>query len=305
MEIDLFTSLKEQFSLDTEQVENLISNLLSDKISKQITNKNPKLIIIGGQEGSFKENLQEFALKDLSNNALVLSKENLRKYHPNYAEIQAKYPDMVQYFTEDLAKSLLLNLENQAIDKSLNVVLVASLGNYEAIIQKISQYKNYHYTIDLRILSINKLFSYLNSEESYEQLIISGNLGRNISKQHHDKNYEAIETTLQKIKQKDLLDDVEVYKVKIQEIDGICDIMIVPLTNDKNNFIDAYLQERNRDFTATELAFLKTKAQRVLDMKSSRDAIFLEKVRFDTNFKFILEGKGIHGLRYEKGIKKI
>jgi hypothetical protein len=142
-------------------------------------------------------------LKELSNNALVLSKEDLRGYHPNYTEIQAQYPDMLRYFTDDLAKTLSLNLENQAIEKRINVVIEASLGNSETIIEKINKYKSHQYEIDLRIVSINKMFSYLNSEEAYEQMIISGNLGRNISKQHHDKNYEAIETTLQKIKPKD------------------------------------------------------------------------------------------------------
>jgi hypothetical protein len=303
MQFDLITQLHERFFISPEQVEKLIDTVQLALISKQKTVENSKLIIIGGHEGSFKDNIQKIALKELSNNALVLSKEDLREYHPNYTEIQTHYPDMLRHFTDDLAKTLLLNLENQAIERRINVVLEASLGNYEAIIQKINQYKHHQYEIDLKIVSINKMFSYLNSEETYEQMIISGNLGRNISKQHHDKNYEAIETTLQKIKQKDLLDDVEVYKVKILEKDSRFESKVVPLTDDKNKFADAYLQERNRDFTDIELSFLKEKAQTVLNMKIKREANFLEKVRFDANFKLILEGKGMNGLRKEKGIK--
>jgi hypothetical protein len=303
MQFDLITQLHERFFISPEQVEKLIDTVQLALISKQKTVENSKLIIIGGHEGSFKDNIQKIALKELSNNALVLSKEDLREYHPNYTEIQTHYPDMLRHFTDDLAKTLLLNLENQAIERRINVVLEASLGNYEAIIQKINQYKHHQYEIDLKIVSINKMFSYLNSEETYEQMIIAGNLGRNISKQHHNKNYEAIETTLQKIKQKDLLDDVEVYKVKILEKDSRFESKVVPLTDDKNKFADAYLQERNRDFTDIELSFLKEKAQTVLNMKIKREANFLEKVRFDANFKLILEGKGMNGLRKEKGIK--
>lgn len=47
---------------------------------------------------------------------------------------------MLWHFTDDLAKILLLSLENQAIEKKINVVLEVSLGNHEAIIQKINQY---------------------------------------------------------------------------------------------------------------------------------------------------------------------
>jgi hypothetical protein len=303
MQLDLITSLQERFSHSLEQIENLKNTLTSGLISKQKTVEIPKLIIIGGQEGSFKDNLQKIALKELSNNALVLAKDNLRKYHPNYAEIQAQYPDMLWYFTDDLAKTLLLNLENQAIEQRINVVLETSLGNSETIIHKINHYKSHQYEIDLRIVSINKMFSYLNSEENYELMLSDGDSGRNISKQHHDKNYEAIESTLQKLKRKDLLDKVEVYNIKIKEKDGILDSKIESLTKDRDNFVGVFLQERNRDFTETELAFLKVNAQNVLNMKTKREANFLEKVRFDANFKLILEGKGLNGLRKEKVIK--
>lgn len=303
MQLDLIASLRERFSLSYELIETLKEKSVSELISKQKSVEIPKLVIIGGQEGSFKDNLQKVALKELSNNALVLSKEKLRAYHPNYAEIQAQYPDMLQHFTDDLAKILLLNLENQAIEKRMNVVLETSLGNPTTVIEKINKYKSHQYEIDLKIVTINKMFSYLNSEESYELMLSEGKLGRNISKQHHDKNYEAIESTLQKLKRKDLLDKVEVYHIKTKEKDSIFESKIQSLTKEKSTFVEVFSQERNREFTDIELTFLKAKAQNVLNMKTNRDANFLEKVRFDANFKLILEGKGMNGLRKEKGIK--
>jgi hypothetical protein len=303
MQFDLIASLQERFSLSPEQIENIKNICISALISKQKPAENPTLIIVGGQEGSFKDNLKKIVLKELSNNAVVLSKEELRKYHPNFSEIQAQYPDMLRLFTEDLAKMLLLNLENQALEKRLNVLLESSLGNSETITQKLNHYKSHQYHIDLRVVSINKMFSYLNSEETYEQMLAAGNLGRNISKHHHDKNFEAIETTLHKIQKKELLDKVEVYKVGIQEKNDVSESKILPFTKDKTKFIELYSQERNRDFTDMETTFLKSKAQNTLNMKVKREANFLEKVRFDANFKLILEGKGMNGLRKEKGIK--
>jgi Zeta toxin len=303
MQLDLIASLQERFSLSPEQIENIKNICISALISKQKSAEKPTLIIVGGQEGSFKDNLKKIVLKELSNNAVVLSKEELRKYHPNFEEIQAQYPDMLRLFTEELAKMLLLNLENQAFEKRLNVLLESSLGNSETIIQKLNHYKSHQYQIDLRVVSINKMFSYLNSEETYEQMLAAGNLGRNISKHHHDKNFEAIETTLHKIQKKELLDKVEVYKVGIQEKNDVSESKILPFTKDKTKFIELYSQERNRDFTDMETTFLKSKAQNTLNMKIKREANFLEKVRFDSNFKFILEGKGMNGLRKDKGIK--
>ena len=59
----------------------------------------------------------------------------------------------------------------------------------------------------------------------------------------------------------------------------------------KNTFIDSYLRERNRDFTDIELIFLKEKALQIKAMKKSRDAYFLEKLRFDFNVKSLVENK--------------
>lgn len=303
MQLDLIKSLQTRFSLSSEQIENLKALSVQQLIAKQKAAKIPKLIIIGGQEGSFKHELQKIALKEVSNNALVLSKDGLRKFHPNYIEIQAQYPDMVRVFTDDLAKTLLSNLESEAIERKLNVILNASLGDAEKIAEKINLFKTNQFEISLNILSLQKMFSFLNCEQTYEQILAEGKSAINLSKQHHDKNFEAIELTLQKLKRKDLLDYAQIYQVKIQENEGIFESKIVPLTKDKNKFVEAYLQERNREFTDMEFTYLKAKAQSILNMKTKREANFLEKVRFDANFKLILEGKGMNGLRKEKVVK--
>jgi UDP-N-acetylglucosamine kinase len=299
MQLDLITSLHTRFSLSLEQIENV--KLLSFKalISKLKSVKNPQLIIIGGQEGSFKDELPKIALTELSNNAMVLSKEELRKYHPHFAEIQSHYPDMLRVFTDDLANLLLSNLENEAIEKQLNVVLKASLVDFEKIAKKINLFKTNNFDIRVKISAIHKMFSYLNSEENYERMLSEGKPASNISKQHHDKNFEAIESTLNKLNQNELLDKVEIYKVKLLEKNGVFNTEIVALTSDKDKFMAVFNEELHRDFTDVEQMYLKDKAQRVLNQKTKREANFLEKVRFDANFKLILDGKGMNGMRKE------
>ena len=303
MQHDLITSLQTRFSLSPEQVENIKLQSIRELISKQKSVKIPQLIIIGGQQGSFKDDLQKVALKEVSNNALLLSKNELRKYHPNFAEMQSHYPDMLRVFTDDLAKTLLSNLENEAIEKQLNVVLKASMSDFDKIAEKINLFKTNTFNVKVKILAIHKMFSYLNSEENYERMLSEDKPASNISKQHHDKNFEAIEATLNKLNQNELLDKVELYKVKLLEKDGVFNTEIATLTSDKDKFMEVFTQERHRDFTDVEQIYLKDKAQKVLNQKTKREANFLEKVRFDANTKFILEGKGMNGMRKEKTIK--
>jgi UDP-N-acetylglucosamine kinase len=305
MQLDLITSLQTRFSLSPEQIENITSLSIKELISKQKSVKIPQLIIIGGQQGSFKDDLQKVALKEVSYNAIVLSKDELRKYHPHFAEIQSHYPDMLRVFTDDLAKTLLSNLENEAIEKQLNVVLKASLVDFEKIAKKINLFKTNTFNINVKISAIHKMFSYLNSEENYERMLSEGKPASNISKQHHDKNFEAIESTLNKLNQNELLDKVDIYKVNLLEKDGIFNTEIATLTSDEDKFNEIFTKERQRDFTDMEQIYLKDKAQKVLNQKTKREANFLEKVRFDANTKFILEGKGMNGLRKEKNAIKV
>ena len=116
-------------------------------------------------------------------------------------------------------------------------------------------------------------------------------LFRSVSKQYHDQNFEEIEITLQKMDANNLLDKVQIYKCETLEKEDILTSTIQILDTHKNTFIDSYLRERNRDFTDTELIFLKEKALQIKAMKKNRDAYFLEKLRFDFNVKSLIEDK--------------
>jgi UDP-N-acetylglucosamine kinase len=300
MQHDLIAGLHERFSISPEQIENFKHLSISELTSQLKSSETPKLIIIGGQSGSFKNILQSNAETELLPSAVVLSLDVLRLYHPYINAIRAEYPDMQQSLTADFATKLLENLEDYAIQQKLNVILVVTLANAEAIIEKLTQYKNHGYEIDVRILAINKMFSYLNTEESYEKMLVSGNHGRMISKQQHDKNYDEIPQTLLNLYEGGLLDKVQVYQLETKDENGVIDPQIRILTENIGNFYNSYIQERNRDFTEIETSYLKEKAQEVKAMKIKREANFLEKIRFEFNFKFLLEDKKTSVLRKEK-----
>jgi Zeta toxin len=300
MQYDLMAGLQERFSISSEQMENLTRSTISEIASPIKSSETPQLIIIGGQSGSFKNKIQSNATIDLLQNALVISLDVLRLYHPYINAIQAEYPDMQQSLTTEFATTLLESLEDYAIQQKLNVILVATLANANAMIEKVDKYRNQGYAIDLRILAINKLFSYLNTEESYEKMILSGKCGRIISKQQHDKHYDGIPKTLLNLYEGELLDKVQVYQLETKDENGIVEPQIRILSDNKSNFYNSYIQERNRDFTEIETNYLKEKAKEVKAMKIRREANFLEKIRFEFNFKFLLAGEGMNALRKEK-----
>ena len=293
MQHDLIAGLKERFAVSENEMETAKNNALSVISAGKIPSENPMLIIIGGQVGSRKEELKLLARKDLNENILFLSSDDLRKYHPHYQAIRTEYPDMVQPLTADFTRNILANLEDFAIQQPFNVMLDATLSNSESVRAKINKFKPHNFEVALQMVAIHKLFSYLNAEESYEKMLLSGKDGNLVAKQYHDQNFEEIGITLQKMDANNLLDKVQIYKCETIEKEDVLTSTIQLLDTQKNTFIDSYLRERNRDFTDTELIFLKEKALQIKTMKKSRDAYFLEKLRFDFNVKSLLEDKGL------------
>lgn len=293
MQMDLLAGLKGRFFVSAEELDTIKINAIHDSIVNKTPSPKPILIIVGGQAGSKKEELLTLATEELSGNGIVLSADILRNNHPAIAEIKQEYPDMLLPLTADFTKELLLHIEDYAIQNHYNVVLVASLGNAEKAVQRLSKYKEQAYEIALKVLSINKMFSYLNAEEEYEHRLLTEKSGRLVSKQYHDQLSKNIPETLQKLYEQQLLDNTTVYCLRTFEDNGITKTEALVLEDKKDKFLEAYLNEQNRDFSPIELAYLKEKAQKVKTMKVNREANFLEKVRFDFNFKFILEGKEV------------
>jgi UDP-N-acetylglucosamine kinase len=205
--------------------------------------------------------------------------------------------------TVDLARILLINLENYALAHKLNVILESTLGNSEVMLQKINKYRKQGYQIDLKVIAVNELISYLGAEDRYENMILAEGIGRMVSKQNHDQNYKDIPTTLQMLQDQDLLDNVAVYQRKTSEFEGNIDTQVILLANNPRNFVQTYIQERSRSFTDLENLYLKQTAENVQTMKQNRGASLLEKTRFEANFKMVLGGEELKGEGRRIGLK--
>jgi predicted ABC-type ATPase len=301
----IIAELKERFSVNAAHIEKLKEQSIAFEIElfgiKPVDN--PKLIIVGGQPGAGKSDLQKFGELELASNVVVLSTDVLRSYHPHEREIKKNYPDYYHILTVDLARVLLINLENYALANKLNVILESTLGNSEVMLQKINKYRKHDYQIDLKVIAVNELISYLGAEDRYENMILAEKSGRMVSKQNHDQNYKDIPTTLQMLQDQHLLDNVVVYHRKTSESNDNIDTQVVLLANNSKNFVQTYIQERSRLFTDSEKQYLKQTAESVQAMKQNRVASLLERARFEANFKMVLSSEELKGECRRIGLK--
>ena len=118
MSEQIASELKERYSVHPEQIEKLKKQVIvleSEGLGIKPVNK-PKLIMVGGQPGSGKSDLQKYGELALDFNAVILSTDVLRSYHPFDQEIKKNYPEYYHNLTVDLARTLLIHLENFAVE---------------------------------------------------------------------------------------------------------------------------------------------------------------------------------------------
>jgi predicted kinase len=283
-------ALQKQYWVAPEQIEYLKKQVIvleSEAIGIKSVAQ-PKLIVVGGQPGSGKSDLQKYGELELNFNAVILSTDVLRSYHPFDQKIKQKHPEHYHALTVDLARTLLIHLENYALANQLNVILEATLANSEVMQQKIEKYRKHSYATELKVIAVNEMVSFLGAENRYESMILFEKSGRMVSKQNHDKNYTAIPDTLQQLQTQQLFDSVSVYQRKMFEAGNNVDTQVVLLEKNAVDFTKTYLNERNRSFTEIELNYLKQIAENVQAMKINRQANLLERTRFEAHFKEFL-----------------
>ena len=93
----LIEELKDKYKLSKEEFEHVQERLIKRATEKVTTTNDPIVIIIGGQPGAGKTQLQLSAEKSLNQNAVICNADNFRDYHPLAKEYRKKYP---QYYAE-------------------------------------------------------------------------------------------------------------------------------------------------------------------------------------------------------------
>ncbi|MEA5461626.1 zeta toxin family protein [Arcicella sp. LKC2W] len=287
MQQDLLQNLKEIYQVDDFEIENLKSQVLANISATKVENSPPKCIIIAGQVGSFKEALNQTICEELSENVIHLSLDELREYHPKANQIRLQTPELFLPMTQDLALILFQHLENFALEKGLNVILSSSLNDFDKVSEKLKTFQDKNYQTELLMVSINKMYSYLNAEERYEDGLLKQQQPILVSKQYHDQIYENIPTVFQQLLSTGKLDKVKIYRLDTTPEGNTLQL----LTDSKNTAVSLYLEERSRDFNEIETQVLQQKTRKIRDLKVNREVNFLEKIRFEANMRVFLDDK--------------
>ncbi|MDR0603938.1 MAG: zeta toxin family protein, partial [Bacteroidales bacterium] len=190
------------------QIEKKIITL--DKFKSQ---KNPSLIIIGGQPGSGKSTLCSSIQDGLTsdNNALFIDMDELREYHPKYKFINKNNDKYAALYTGPDAGKWSELLLRSAANKKYNIVYESTLKNTETICLMVQSFAKSGYNVSLQMIVVKPEISQVSTYLRYELLKDAQGYGRFVIPKYHDDSVANIPKTLQALKEQGLISKIELF----------------------------------------------------------------------------------------------
>lgn len=177
----------------------------------------PTAIIVGGQIGAGKSRLIPVAKRDLKNNVVTVDFDELRILHPNHREVRAKYPEIVYQILLKDTERLKDDLQDDIIEKRLNVVYEGALRNPTGFCNLARKFRENNYNVELYLMSVPQLESYVSTILRYSLDLIDDANPRWIEKNIHDDSYNGVIKTTKELLSQNLLTNVKVFKRGIDE----------------------------------------------------------------------------------------
>ncbi|MDR2080749.1 MAG: zeta toxin family protein [Campylobacteraceae bacterium] len=124
-----WTYSKEQFEKATIKA---WKKLLNDFPSAVPSKTNPTAFFLGGQPGAGKSTSQDMIIKEyLNNNALPISIDDFRKYHPHFKEIYDTYGANSAIYTHEFASDIARNIRQKCIEQKYSVIVVKKFNSFK------------------------------------------------------------------------------------------------------------------------------------------------------------------------------
>ena len=268
----LIEELKDKYKLSKEEFEHVQERLIKRATEKVTTTNNPIVIIIGGQPGAGKTQLQLSAEKSLNQNAVICNADNFRDYHPLAKEYRKKYPQYYAEISAPYSHLWTLALQKHCREKKLNYILETTLQNGSGINDTMAAIKAAGFKVELHILAVDGRVSFLSTEVRYEKMIQKEKSGRIVGKEAHDLRYEAIPNSINLIAKNKQYDQLKIFgrNIVVSKEGDSNDLYLV--TDNPVDPLKEYLTQRNKLWTSLENEYFNQKVQEVISLKVNRNA---------------------------------
>jgi len=233
---------------------------------------NPTVIVLGGQPGAGKTELEKLALKELGGHVISCNADLFRDYHPKAEEIknnyEAYYPEITAKYAQDWNNGLRRYCEANR----LNYILETTFSSGPAMNQTIAELQEKGYRVEIKLLAVHPLLSLLGTHIRFEEMKANEKAGRLVGKEAHDSRYNLVAPTLFSVQSELLYNRLQIYGRTVEAVKGSYKEGVHLLGTNPPNAVQLYQEEIDRRWTDNLVLYFDQRVQKVLDFKKMRNA---------------------------------
>lgn len=261
----------ENFNLTHEEHRRIFEELKTRHIERRKASRNPQAIILLGQPGSVNENLMTSITQNFPDKNFVLIDEvELRRNHPKYEQSVMENDGAVLGKIAADAQGWAKSLTQTAIKGQLNLIIRDSRNEAGTISETLKRLRENGYTSSVYVVSAHERESLLSLYQGYESQIAEHGYGERPQISEHEKSYEALPETLHEIESEKSADEIIISdsQGQIFYYNGLKNNE----WTQKSEAAQALMENRNRAWTAEEIAKYQEDWNSVIKMMNSRGA---------------------------------
>ncbi|HEX5659937.1 MAG TPA: zeta toxin family protein [Polyangiales bacterium] len=173
----------------------------------------PRAIVLGGQPGAGKSAMQGAAEQELlpRGGALSIVGDDLRAYHPRYAELLGRDDKTAAFYTDRDSGRWVEKLIAYAREQKFDVVIEGTMRLPDKVAQTFIDLRSAGYKVQARVLAVRAEFSELGIRQRYEQFLADRGHARFTTPRAHQAAYEGLPASLARIERERLADAVRLY----------------------------------------------------------------------------------------------
>ncbi|MBB5441086.1 hypothetical protein HDC92_004791 [Pedobacter sp. AK017] len=230
------------------------------------------VIILGGQPGAGKSELERIARKELGQNVVSCNADIFRDYHPEAEKIKAKHESYYPELTSEYAQAWNNGLRAYCEANRMNFILETTFSSGNLMNKTISELQDKGYRVEIKLMAVHPKLSLLGTHFRYEHMKLTENSGRLVGKEAHDNRYNLIAPTLYLVQNEGLYNKLQIYGRTLQNdpqsfIEGVS-----LLSTNPKNAVQIFQQEVDRKWSADLRLYFLQNLDKVIAMKQARNA---------------------------------
>lgn len=218
-------------------------------IEEAYTGDSPKAIILGGQPGAGKSSLITRLKMGQNEKAVVISGDDFRKEHPHFDKLYAEYGDGYVNHTQKFSSQVTERLIDELSREKYNLIIEGTLRTSAVPLMTAELLKNRGYHVELAVMAVPPILSYVGTIERYEKMKEIGTTPRMTTKMQHDNTVNSIVNSIREVYAAGVFDDILLYNRKSE-------CLYCRKNTPEVNPGDVLIREHTRNITPEESNYL-------------------------------------------------